>query len=136
MSSLNACFFIGNLGRDPETRLTQTGKKIVSISVAVSKRWKDRHTGESKEDTYWARCAIMADGLSDVAEKYLKKGSKVLVGGEMRRRKWTDKDGIERYSDELIVGPFGGKLVLLDKAEGGGSGVMDTAADLDDEIPF
>lgn len=126
---------IGNLGRDPEVRATESGKQIANLSVACTKRWKDRNTGETKEDTYWARVAIMADGLVNVAANYLKKGSKVFIQGELRERRWTDQQGVERYTTEVIVGSFGGKLVMLDKHEGNG-GPPPAGQDLDDEIPF
>lgn len=114
MSSLNKVMLIGNLGRDPDVRNTQDGKKIINMSIATSQRWRDKHSGEKVEKTEWHRVTIFNEHIADVAEKYLRKGSKCYIEGELQTRKWTDeKDGIERYTTEIILGNFSGKLVLL-----------------------
>jgi len=100
---LNRCEFIGNLGNDPEVRNTQSGAKIVGLSIGVTEKWKDKNTGEQKEKTEWVRCQIFNEGLAGVAEKYLKKGSKVYISGSMQTRKWQDKDGSDRYTTEIVA---------------------------------
>jgi single-strand DNA-binding protein len=163
--SVNKVILLGNLGRDPEIRNTQDGSKIVNLSLATSESWKDRASGERKEKTEWHRVVIFNPNLADIAERYLKKGSKVYLEGALQTRKWTDKDGQERYSTEVVIGRFKGELTLLDGRGGegagaGGSGDYDNGsrsgggggqrsgggagggqswqppADLDDEIPF
>ena len=147
MSSVNKAILIGNLGRDPEVRTTQGGSKVASLSVATSERWKDRNTGEQKEQTEWHR-VVMWEKLAEVAEQYLKKGSKVYLEGRLATRKWTDKSGTERYTTEIVLSGFNSKMVMLDgKGERSGgpppaeantySGQSSAAAaDFDDEIPF
>ena len=140
--SLNKVCLIGNLGKDPEVRSTQNGDKIVNFSVATSERWKDKSTGEQREKTEWHNVVVFNEGLAGVAERFLRKGSKVYVEGAMKTRKWTDRDGNERYSTEVVLQRFNGVLVLLDgrsddrderKAAKPTSNVAD---DLDDSIPF
>lgn len=106
---------IGNLGRDPEVKTFQSGDKIANISIGVTERWKDRQSGERKEHTEWFNCAING-GLVGVVEQYTRKGSKVFVAGKLRTRKWTDRDGNDRYTTEVVVR----ELELLDKREGAG----------------
>lgn len=118
--SLNRAVLIGNLGKDPEIRNTQDGRKIVSFSVATSESWKSKQTGERMERTEWHKVVIFNEGLAGVAEKYLGKGSKVYIEGQLQTRKWTDQSNVERYSTEIVLQNFGGTLVLLDKREGGG----------------
>lgn len=113
MASLNKVQIIGNLGRDPEVRHTQDGKPIVNLTVATSETWKDKNTGEKKEKTEWHRVVIFNDGLAKVAEAYLKKGSTVYLEGQLQTRKYTDKDGIEKYSTEIVLQNFKGEMVLL-----------------------
>ena len=113
MASVNKVILVGNLGRDPEARSTQSGQKIVNLTVATSEAWKDQ-SGERKEKTEWHRVVIMNDRLGDVAEKYLRKGSQVMLRGKLQTRKWTDQSGTEKYSTEIMLGKFGGELVLLD----------------------
>lgn len=135
---LNRCEFIGRLGRDPNTRSTQTGTRIANISLACSQRWKDKHSGEMKERTEWIT-VVLWDKLAEVAEKYLSKGSLCYVCGQLRTRKWTDQSGADRYSTEVIVQGYDGKLLLLDKRENGSSAHSGKAGNLDaidDEIPF
>lgn len=123
MASVNKAIIVGNLGQDPEVRTTQQGVKVVNLSVATSETWKK--DGERKERTEWHRISIWGsmdnDGLAGIAEKHLKKGSKVYVSGKIQTRKWTDQQGIDRFSTEIVLNGFGAELVLLDKAEGGGN---------------
>lgn len=114
MSSVNKVILIGTLGRDPEIRSTQDGKRIANLSVATSERWKDKN-GERKDKTEWHRVVIYNDGLSGVAQSYLKKGSQVYLEGSLQTRKWTDKDGNEKYSTEVVLQNFSGTLVMLTK---------------------
>lgn len=112
-SSVNKTILLGNLVRDPEVRSTQSGVKIISMSVATSEQWKDKATGEKKQLTEYHRIVIMNERLGDVAEKYLRKGSKVYLEGKLQTRKWTDQSGQERYTTEIMLGRFNGELVLL-----------------------
>jgi single-strand DNA-binding protein len=150
--SVNKVILIGNLGRDPEVRSMQDGNKIVQLSVATSEQWKDRNSGDRKERTEWHRVVIFNDRLADVAEKYLRKGSKVYLEGQLQTRKWTDKEGQDRYTTEVVLGRFRGELTMLDgRGDGGGGGgdygssdssggggraPAGSGGDLDDEIPF
>ena len=120
--SVNKVVLVGNLGRDPEVRNAQSGMKIVNLAVATSDSWNDKVSGERKEQTEWHRVVIMNERLADVAEKYLRKGSKVYVEGKLQTRKWTDQSGQEKYTTEILLGRFGGELVLLDRPAGGGAG--------------
>lgn len=115
--SLNKVLLIGNLGRDPEVRTMQNGSKVANLNLACSESWKDKSTGERKERTEWARVVIFG-ALADIAEKYTKKGSKVYICGSMQTRKWTDKDGADKYTTEVVVQGFGGELILLDGKTG------------------
>jgi len=119
--SVNKVILVGNLGKDPEVRNAQSGIKIVNLTVATSDSWNDKMSGERKEQTEWHRVVIMNDRIADVAEKYLKKGSKVYIEGKLQTRKWTDQSGQEKYTTEVLIGRFGGELTLLDRA-GGGAG--------------
>ena len=149
--SLNKVTLIGNLGKDPEVRRMQSGDPVVNLSIATSETWRDKASGERKEKTEWHRVVIFNKGLADVAEKYLRKGSKVYLEGALQTRKWTDKDGQEKYSTEVVVQNFRGELVMLDgKGEGGGGGgggrmsgggggdapASFQREEMDDEIPF
>ena len=121
--SVNKVILIGNLGRDPEVRSTQDGMKIVQLSIATSESWKDKMSGERKDKTEWHRVVIFNERLAEVAEKFLKKGSKVYVEGQLQTRKWTDKDGLEKYTTEVVLSRFRGELTMLDgRSEGGGMG--------------
>src|SRR3954469_23861422 len=126
--SVNKVILVGNLGRDPESRNMQSGDKVVSFSVATSETWNDRASGERKEKTQWHRVAIFNEKLGEIAEKYLRKGSKVYIEGALESRKYTDKDGQEREITEVVIGRFKGELTLLDgrgggeMGEGGGGG--------------
>jgi single-strand DNA-binding protein len=163
--SVNKVILVGNLGRDPEARNMQSGGKVVSFSVATSETWNDRASGERKEKTQWHRVAIFNEKLGEIAEKYLRKGSKVYLEGALESRKFTDKDGQEREITEVVISRFKGELTLLDSRGGGGEGGgdygrgggmereeraparsgagpgakgrgWDSAKDLDDDIPF
>jgi single-strand DNA-binding protein len=144
---------LGNLGRDPDVHRTQDGRAIVQLSIATSETWRDKTSGERKERTEWHRVVIFNDGLCKVAEQYLKKGSKVYVKGQMQTRKWTDQGGVERYTTEVVLGPFNSTLVMLDGRREGvpphdGAGQREMAPrnsggissgrsnDMDDDIPF
>ena len=154
--SVNKVILVGNLGRDPEVRHTQDGKPIVNLSVATSENWRDRTSGERRERTEWHRVVIFNERLGEVAGKYLKKGSKVYLEGQLQTRKWTDSNGMERYTTEVVLGRFRGELTMLDARGAGGEAGASTeaepaaepaakptpaagsasAGELDDEIPF
>ncbi len=153
--SVNKVILIGNLGRDPEVRFSQDGNKIVNMSVATSETWNDRASGERRERTEWHRVVVFDDRIADVAEKYLKKGSKVYMEGQLQTRKWQGQDGQDRYTTEVVLGRFRSVLTMLDTRGGGGGGGGDHgggdpgaepeyaapgggggADDLDDDIPF
>ena len=145
--SVNKVILIGNLGRDPEIRTTQDGMRIANFSVATSESWRDKASGERKERTEWHRVVIFNENLAKVAEQYLRKGSKIYLEGQLATRKWTDKDGQEKYSTEVVLNRFRGELVMLDsRGEGGGAMAragagdapanFDRGGDMDDEIPF
>jgi single-strand DNA-binding protein len=135
--SLNKAIVIGNLGKDPEIRSFQNGGRAASFSVATSESWKDKETGERKERTEWHRVSVVNDGLVTVVEKYLRKGSKVYVEGRMETRKWTDRDGIERYTTEVVLRPFSGELVMLEgrKDEAEASAVPDEETAMQAAVP-
>jgi single-strand DNA-binding protein len=120
--SVNKVILIGNLGRDPEIRTFQNGGRVANLSVATSESWKDRTTGERKEKTEWHRVVIFNDKLVEVVEKYLRKGAKVYLEGQLETRKWTDQSGVEKYSTEVVLRPFRGELTMLDSRGGGGAG--------------
>lgn len=113
--SVNKVILIGNLGRDPEIRSATSGERIANLSVATSETWKDK-SGERQERTEWHRVTIFDDRLAEVAEKYLRKGSKIYVSGQLQTRKWTDQTGQERYSTEVVLSKFRGELTMLDSA--------------------
>ena len=119
--SVNKVILIGNLGKDPEVRTLQNGGKVANLSLATSESWRDKASGERKEKTEWHRVVIFGN-LADIAEKYLKKGSKVYVSGSLQTRKWTDQSGTEKYSTEVVLQGFGGELTMLDGKGGGGGG--------------
>ncbi|PWR24539.1 single-stranded DNA-binding protein [Zavarzinia aquatilis] len=151
--SVNKAILIGHLGRDPESRNSQGGDLIVNLSLATSESWKDKATGERKERTEWHRVVIFNEALAKVARDYLRKGSKVYVEGALQTRKWTDQQGQERYTTEVVLQRFRGELTLLDgktgddtgrsaprensaPGAGPGGGASGRGYDLDDEIPF
>ena len=112
--SVNKVILVGNLGKDPEVRRTQDGRPIVNLRVATSENWRDKATGERKEKTEWHRVVIFSEGLAKVAEQYLKKGAKVYIEGALQTRKWTDQDGVEKYSTEVVLQGFNSTLTMLD----------------------
>lgn len=122
MSSVNKVILVGNLGADPEVKSFANGGKIANLRLATSETWKDKQTGERKEKVEWHSITLQSDGLVNVAEKYLRKGSKVYIEGKLTTRKWQDQSGNDRYSTEIHVGGFDGKLAMLDGANGGQGG--------------
>ena len=154
MAGVNRVILVGNLGRDPEVRTFSNGSKVVNLSIATSETWRDKQSGERKERTQWHPVVIFNEGLAKIAEQYLRKGSTVYIEGQMETRKWTDQQGQERYTTEVVLRPYNGALTLLggrDGAQGGGSSGYDNAGgrrndaggyggggrrDFDDEIQF
>jgi single-strand DNA-binding protein len=162
--SINKVILVGNLGRDPEVRTTQDGSKIVSLSLATSERWKDRNNGEQRERTEWHRVVIFNENLGRIAEQYLRKGSTCYIEGQLQTRKWTDQQGAEKYTTEVVLQRYRGELTLLggrsdsamvDGGFGGDSNSYSSqsadsarslggsapppireSSDLDDDIPF
>jgi len=155
--SVNKAILIGNLGRDPEIRSLQDGNKVANLSLATSENLRDRSTGERRERTEWHRVVIFNEHLTNIAEQYLRKGSKVYLEGQLQTRKWQDKEGLDRYTTEIVLGRFRGELTMLDtrggEGAGAGGGYQSEPAmasqggggggdggggpsDLDDEIPF
>ncbi|GAM06360.1 single-stranded DNA-binding protein [Novosphingobium sp. MBES04] len=122
MASVNKVILVGNLGADPELRSFQNGGQIANMRIATSESWKDRQTGERKERTEWHSVVVGSEGLVGVVERFLRKGSKVYVEGQLRTRKWQDRDGNDRYSTEVVVSGIGGKIVMLDSLQGNGGG--------------
>jgi len=120
--SVNKVILVGNLGQDPEVKSFQNGGRIANLRIATSESWKDKQTGEKKERTEWHSVVLQSDGLVGVAERFLKKGSKVYIEGQLRTRKWQDQSGNDRYTTEISVGGNGGVLTMLDSASGGGGG--------------
>jgi len=150
--SVNKVILVGNLGRDPEVRQSQAGAKIVNFSIATSESWKDKNTGERREKTEWHRVVIFSEGLANIAEQYLRKGSKVYIEGSLQTREY-EKDGIKRYSTEVVLQGFNGTMTMLDTRAGSNGdpqaprpdnieslpaseGFGPPGGDLDDEIPF
>jgi len=159
--SVNKVILIGNLGKDPEIRTLNSGDRVANLRIATSETWRDRSSGERKEKTEWHRVVIFNEALGKVAEQYLKKGAKVYIEGQLQTRKYTDKDGVEKYSTEVVLQNYRGELTMLEArggsensgiVNGGGdefgqSGPLDRpragaakpqsfARDLDDEVPF
>lgn len=149
--SVNKVILVGNLGRDPEVRRTNSGDTVVTLNIATSETWRDKQNGERKERTEWHRVVVFNENLAKVAEQYLRKGSKLYVEGQLQTRKWTDQAGVEKYSTEIVLQKFRGELTLLDgRGDGGDSREASAdagssrqapagggyAADLDDDIPF
>ena len=118
--SLNRVQLIGHVGKDPEIRSTQGGAKIANLTLATSETWNDKASGEKKERTEWHRISIFNDGLVGVVERFVKKGSKLFIEGQLTTRKWTDQAGVEKYSTEINLGKFNGTLILLDGKQSGG----------------
>lgn len=137
MSSLNRASIIGNVGKDPEIRAMQDGKEIANLSVATSESWKNK-AGEKCEATEWHRVVVFNEGLVRVIKQYVHKGTKIMIEGKIKTRKWVNKDGVDQYSTEIVVENFGGQMILLGGKQGGGSsgGASSVAGELDDEIPY
>ena len=114
--SINKVTLVGNVGNDPEVKTFQNGNKVVTLSLATSERWKDKETGEMKSNTEWHRIAIFNILLADIAEKYIKRGSKIYLEGQLQTRKWQDSNGVEKYTTEIVLQNFRGELVLLDRS--------------------
>lgn len=155
--AVNKVILVGNLGRDPESRSFSNGGKVVELRVATSETWKDRNSGERKERTEWHTVKLFSEGLANVAERYLRKGSKVYLEGQLQTRKWQDQSGADRYSTEIVLQGFDAKLVMLDGPTAGDAGASSAdnrqagsrssagnvesqgyadPADLDDDVPF
>ncbi len=157
--SVNKVILIGNLGADPEVRNMQSGDRVANLSVATSESWKDKTSGERQERTQWHRVVIFNQNIVGVAEKFLKKGSKVYLEGQLETRKWTDQSGVEKYTTEVVLRPFRGELTMLDGKSGSGGAFNDNdsggydsgpvparaasggrggakADEMEDEIPF
>ena len=159
--SVNKVILVGNLGRDPEIRSLQDGNRVCNLSLATSENWRDKNSGERREKTEWHRIVVFNDRLVDVIEKFLRKGSKIYVEGQLQTRKWTDQQGQDRYSTEVVLQRYRGELTMLDGRAssegggdygggpasggggggfggppGGGSGGPSGGGDLDDDIPF
>tara|TARA_R110000803_G_scaffold37320_2_gene80372 strand:- start:1315 stop:1779 length:465 start_codon:yes stop_codon:yes gene_type:complete len=149
MSSVNKVILVGNLGKDPEVRKMPSGDSVCNMTVATSETWNDKSSGEKKEKTEWHRVSMFGK-LADIAERYLKKGSKVYLEGQLQTRKWQDQTGQDKYSTEVVLRGFGGSMVMLDgKQDGGtvttqvagqntnqGGGYNGGGPDMDDSIPF
>ena len=150
--SVNKCILVGNVGKDPEIRRTQDGRPIANLSIATSESWRDKNSGERKEKTEWHRVVVFNEGLCKVVEQYVRKGAKLYIEGALQTRKWTDKDGVEKYSTEVVLQGYGSTLTMLDgpaKAEGEGRGAggevrnsyaeatgKSARGDMNDDIPF
>ncbi|MDD3288457.1 MAG: single-stranded DNA-binding protein [Alphaproteobacteria bacterium] len=152
--SVNKVIIVGNLGKDPEVRTFQNGGRVANLTVATSENWKDKATGEKKERTEWHRVVILNENLVGIAERYLKKGAKIYIEGQLETRKWTDQSGADKYTTEVVLRPYRGELTMLDganKSSGGGAdyapmgndaapavagGSKGALSDFDDEIPF
>ncbi len=158
--SVNKVILVGNLGADPDVRYTQDNRPIVNLSIATSENWRDKNTGERREKTEWHRVVIFNEGLSKIAQQYLKKGSKVYVEGQLQTRKWQDQEGKDRYTTEVVLQGYNSAMTMLDGRAGGGDQSYGGASggqggmsengpsggpggnqsfsnpDLDDEIPF
>ncbi|CAI3957813.1 Single-stranded DNA-binding protein (Ssb) (PDB:1EQQ) [Commensalibacter communis] len=144
--SVNKVILVGRLGKDPDVRTTQAGTKVVNLTMATSEKWKDKQSGEWKENTEWHRVVIFNERLVNFAEQYLTKGHNVYVEGQLKTRKWTDQQGVEKYTTEVVIDRFRGELVLLSNRDQAQTGLNNNQAgwesstpsknNLDDEIPF
>ena len=127
--SVNKVILLGNLGRDPDVRTMQNGKKVCTLSIATSDSWKDKETGEKKEKTEWHRVVVFNEGLVGVVENYVKKGSKLYIEGSLQTRKWTDDSGTEKYTTEVVIQGYGGRIDMLDSKSTGDSITENTGED-------
>ena len=142
--SVNKVIIIGNVGQDPQLRATQAGKEIANLSVATSESWFDKASGERKEKTEWHRVSVFSEPLVKLIKNYVRKGSKLYIEGALQTRKWTDQSGVEKYSTEVVVQGFGGKITMLGEKKSGGQSEYDQTPaaaevyeeELDDMVPF
>jgi len=141
--SVNKVILLGNLGKDPEIRTTKDGKEIANFSLATSESWKDKSSGERKSKSEWHNVVIFNPNLVNLVKNYVKKGSKLYVEGQLQTRKWTDKNGVDKYSTEVVLQNFNGKIDLLDSKDGiskhsvdKGNGYAPEEESFDDSIPF
>lgn len=153
--SINKVILIGNLGKDPEIRSMQSGGRVCNLAIATSESWRDKKSGERRERTEWHRVVIFNDALVGIAERYLKKGSKIYIEGQLETRKWQDQSGNDKYTTEVVLRNYSGELTMLGRADGGSGGggkqvessepsaslsnasePIDELEDFDDEIPF
>ena len=143
---INKVILVGNVGGDPEVRYMPNGNAVTTLSIATSETWKDKQTGERKDRTEWHRIAVFNERLAELAEKYLRKGSKIYVEGSLQTRKWTDTNNVERYTTEVLISRFRGELTMLDSRSSGGENTEDSNLsgallpsnfdELNDEVPF
>ncbi|MGI5846120.1 MAG: single-stranded DNA-binding protein [Alphaproteobacteria bacterium] len=146
--SINKVILVGNIGSDPQVRTTTNGQKVVNFSLATSDRWKDRQTGEQKEQTEWHRIVIFNQNLAEVAERMIQKGTKLYIEGQLKTRKWQNQQGQDVYTTEVVLNQFSGQLVILNGAKSLDSSI-DTSESkplenhdeidieqIDDDIPF
>jgi single-strand DNA-binding protein len=122
--SVNKVILVGNVGKDPEIRRTQDGRPIANLTLATSESWRDKNSGEKKEKTEWHRVVVFSEGLCKVVEQYVKKGAKLYIEGQLQTRKWQDKDGVEKYSTEVVLQGFNATLTMLDGRSGGAGAGM------------
>jgi single-strand DNA-binding protein len=149
--SINKVILVGNVGQDPEIRSTQDGREIANFSLATSESWKDKNTGEKRDKTEWHRVVIFSQGLVGITKNYIKKGSKLYLEGQLQTRKWTDNQGIEKYTTEIVLQNYNSSLQLLDSRGGSNDNQFDSTPaakqsfssnnnfaveENDDEIPF
>lgn len=145
--SINKVILVGNIGQEPQVRTMQSGQKVVSFSLATSDRWRDRQTGEQKEQTEWHRVVIFNPSLVDVAERMLQKGTKLYLEGALRTRKWQNQQGIDTFTTEVVLNPYSGQMVILSGAksvDGSSESVSAVSTpreevnieDIADDIPF
>ena len=152
VGSVNKVILLGNIGKDPDVKAMQSGSKLATFSIATSKRWKDKQTQEFKDKTEWHRVVVFGDGLVDIVEKYVKKGSKIYIEGELQTRKWADQQGNDRYTTEIVLQGFNSTLTLLDSKNSSSSSSeksienipdnqdadasSETDSSIEDDIPF
>ena len=144
--SLNKVMLIGRLGQDPEVRSTQDGRSLCTFSLATSENWNDKNTGEKREKTEWHRVVVFNEGLVNIIQQYVKKGSNVFIEGQLQTRKWEDKDGIEKYTTEVVLQGFNSTFKMLDSKNSGSSenfsqdnsieDIKEFDSEIDDDIPY
>lgn len=142
--SINKVILVGNLGQDPEIRSTQDGREIANFSIATSDSWKDKSTGEKKEKTEWHRVVVFSQGLVGIVKNYVKKGSKLYIEGQLQTRKWTDSNGVDKYTTEVVLQNYNSTMQILDSRSGSSTSSSSSSnnssdisvEEIDDEIPF